>query len=119
MHVISSRFLPSIVFSSIFWLPNYLFAQSGNEPVTDDSTVTYPSSYFSQFAPVSVRDMLDRIPGIDLALGNGNDVRAERFLGGTRGLGGSSQILIDGKRLAGKESEGRTQLSGFAAAAGP
>ena len=60
--------------------------------------------------------MLDRIPGIDLALGNGNDVRAERFLGGTRGLGGSSQILIDGKRLAGKENEARNQLSRIAAA---
>ena len=93
-----------------------MFAQSGSEPVTDDSTVTYPSSYFSQFAPVSVRDMLDRIPGIDLALGNQNDARVERFLGGTRGLGGSSQILIDGKRLAGKENEARNQLSRIAAA---
>mgnify|MGYP000938758909 CR=1 FL=1 len=60
--------------------------------------------------------MLDRIPGIDLALGNQNDARVERFLGGTRGLGGSSQILIDGKRLAGKENEARNQLSRIAAA---
>ena len=60
--------------------------------------------------------MLDRIPGIELALGNGNDALVERFLGGTRGLGGSSQILIDGKRLAGKENEARNQLSRIAAA---
>ena len=60
--------------------------------------------------------MLDRIPGIDLALGNENDALVERFLGNTRGLGGSSQILIDGKRLAGKNNEARNQLSRIAAA---
>ena len=34
----------------------------------DDSTVTYPSAYFQQFAPVSVNDMLIQIPGIDRVL---------------------------------------------------
>lgn len=77
-----------------------------------DSTVTYPASYFAQFSPVSVNDMLDRIPGIELALqGGDSDPLSRRFRGGNRGLGGSSQILIDGKRLAGKANEARSQLN--------
>ncbi|GIT20897.1 MAG: hypothetical protein CM1200mP40_05790 [Gammaproteobacteria bacterium] len=77
-----------------------------------DSTVTYPASYFAQFSPVSVNDMLDRIPGIELALqGGDSDPLSRRFRGGNRGLGGLSQILIDGKRLAGKANEARSQLN--------
>ena len=37
-------------------------------PTTDEnSTVTYPASYFDQYEPFSVSDMLDRIPGITVA----------------------------------------------------
>ena len=64
-----------------------------------DSTVTYPASYFAQFSPVSVNDMLDRIPGIELVLQGEESALLSRFRGGNRGLGGSSQILIDGKLL--------------------
>lgn len=80
----------------------------------EDSTVTYPASYFEQFSPVSVNDMLNQIPGIDrildadlgsLTLGNQMD----------RGLGASSPILIDGKRLAGKANEAASQLDRIAA----
>ena len=80
----------------------------------EDSTVTYPASYFEQFSPVSVSDMLNQIPGIDrildadlgsLTLGNQMD----------RGLGASSPILIDGKRLAGKANEAASQLDRIAA----
>ena len=82
--------------------------QTESEITSSDSTITYPASYFIQFAPVSVSDMLDRIPGIGLVLDGA-------FGGGDRGLGGSSQILIDGKRLAGKTNEARIQLSRLAA----
>ena len=42
------------------------FAQ--NAPTTDEnSTVTYPAAYFDQYEPFSVSDMLDRIPGINVA----------------------------------------------------
>ena len=37
----------------------------------DDLSVVYEAAYFDQFQPVSVNDMVSRIPGIGLALGGG------------------------------------------------
>lgn len=71
-------------------------------------SVTYPADFFAQYAPVTVNDMLNRIPGIGLAL---EEDSAARFRGGNdRGLGGSDRILINGKRLAGKANEAKAQL---------
>ena len=39
------------------------------ENPTDDSTIIYPADYFADFSPVSVSDMINRIPGIGLAMG--------------------------------------------------
>lgn len=69
----------------------------------DESTVTYPAQFFDEFSPVSVNDMIDRIPGIGLALRGGNQ---------GRGLGsGSGEVLINGQRLTGKSNSSRSQLS--------
>ena len=69
----------------------------------DRSTVVYPASYFDGFYPVSANDMLDRIPGINLAL---------RGSSSGRGLGaGEGEVLINGRRTTGKNNEGRDQLS--------
>lgn len=76
----------------------------------DNSTVTYPSAYFAEYAPITVNDMLNRIPGINLVLSNGGG-----GAGANRGLGSSAQILIDGKRLAGKANEASSQLDRIAA----
>lgn len=76
----------------------------------DDSTVTFPSAYFSEYAPLTVNDMVNRIPGIELILGTSSSSS-----GGDRGLGSSAQILIDGKRLAGKSNEASEQLNRIAA----
>ncbi|MGI9250243.1 MAG: TonB-dependent receptor plug domain-containing protein [Pseudohongiellaceae bacterium] len=103
-------------------LPSALYAQeqseagdvisvssSGTAPDVDtnndaDTTVTYPASYFDQYEPFSVNDMLDRIPGINSARRGGNS--------GQRGLGlGEGQILINGRRITGKSNEGNSQLS--------
>ena len=91
-------------------LSNPLYAQNESE---DDATVTYPASYFAQYGVVSVNDMLSRIPGIGLAL-EGNQVPSFGS-GNKRGLGESSQILINGKRLAGKANEESSQLDRIAA----
>ncbi len=84
-------------------------------PVTDeDSTVTYPASFFMQYEPFSVNDMLDRIPGINIARGGGGGGGGPGFSGGNnrRGLGmGGDQVLINGRRVAGKENEGSGQLT--------
>lgn len=73
-----------------------------------DSTIVYPAAYFADFLPVSANDMINRIPGIGLALrGSG---------GGGRGLGsGEGEILINGQRITGKSIEGRNQLSRISA----
>lgn len=81
-----------------------------DQPTTDEnSTVTYPASFFAEFQPYSVNDMLIRIPGISLALGGGGAGGAG---GNRRGLGaGGDQVLINGRRIAGKGNEGNQQLS--------
>ena len=86
-----------------------LFAQRESK---DNATITYPAAYFSEYGAVSVNDMLSRIPGIGLAL-EGNQVPS--FGSNNRGLGASSQILINGKRLAGKANEASSQLDRIAA----
>ena len=76
---------------------------------SDDSTVTYEADYFTQYNPVSANDMLDRIPGIGLALRSSGG-------GGGRGLGsGAGEVLINGQRMPGKSNEGRSQLGRISA----
>ncbi|MCB1648495.1 MAG: TonB-dependent receptor [Gammaproteobacteria bacterium] len=82
-------------------------AQQSNE---NDASVRFPAEYFSEYAPITVNDMLNRIPGIELILGTSSSSS-----GGDRGLGSSAQILIDGKRLAGKANEASSQLNRIAA----
>jgi len=82
--------------------------------VDDDSTVTYPAAYFDQYNPFSASDMLDRIPGINVARGGDNDNRGPGSSRGSqrRGLGlGGDQVLINGRRITGKANEGNSQLS--------
>ena len=84
--------------------------ETAPEPASvDDLSVVYEAAYFDQFQPVSVNDMVSRIPGIGLALGGGGG-------GGGRGLGGGAgEILINGQRITGKSNEGRSQLSRISA----
>ncbi|MEX2469506.1 MAG: TonB-dependent receptor plug domain-containing protein [Pseudohongiellaceae bacterium] len=73
-----------------------------------DTTVSYPVSYFSQWNPVTVADMIDRIPGISIALeGSGGSNRNQN----NRGLGNAENILINGRRISGKDNEARDQLT--------
>jgi outer membrane receptor for ferrienterochelin and colicins len=104
--------LPTAFFASL------ILIHSGNihaQPVTDDdSTITYPAEFFAQYQPFSVNDMLDRIPGINIAR---QDSQSESGPGsssgsGRRGLGlGGDQVLINGSRITGKGNEGDSQLS--------
>jgi outer membrane receptor for ferrienterochelin and colicins len=90
---------------------------TGNAQEPEDSTVTYPASFFAQYDVVTVNDMLNRIPGISLALNaNGTDTnRGPSSNTNNRGLGGDAQILVDGKRMAGKTNEAASQLNRIAA----
>ena len=87
----------------------------GPEDVSDDSTIVYPASYFAEFLPVSVNDMLYRIPGINLAMGGGGG-GSRGGNRGRRGLGsGEGEVLINGQRITGKNSGSRDQLDRISA----
>lgn len=78
----------------------------------DDSTVVYDADYFQQYNPVTAQDMLNRIPGLVSPTGGGFGGG-----GGGRGLGGGGgdQLLINGKRVAGKDNAASDQLSRISA----
>lgn len=101
--------LAAACFSALLCLAPAAQAQQTNE---ESTTVTYPASYFTQYAPVSARDMIDRIPGVGNTTGGGpatgGGFRGGGGGGGGRGFGsgsGSSEILINGKRTAGKNNQ--------------
>jgi len=106
---------------------------SAQDNVGDESTVRYPASYFEEWAPVTAQDMMDRIPGLSSGgfggfggrggfgggfrgppggfSGRGGSSGGSR--GGSRGFGGGSggnEILINGKRTAGKSNSTSGQL---------
>ncbi|MCH8175881.1 MAG: TonB-dependent receptor [Proteobacteria bacterium] len=104
---------------------------SAQDNVGDESTVRYPASYFEEWAPVTAQDMMDRIPGLGGGgfggrggfggggfrgppggfHGGGGSSGGSR--GGSRGFGGGSggnEILINGKRTAGKNNSTSGQL---------
>ncbi|MBL4820017.1 MAG: TonB-dependent receptor plug domain-containing protein, partial [Gammaproteobacteria bacterium] len=83
--------------------------------VGDDSTVVYPASYFVEYSPVTAQDMLDRIPGVNVSSGPGGPggPRGRNASRGGRGLGSGgfgTQILINGKRTAGKNNNSQNQM---------
>ena len=75
-------------------------------PLATRATVVYPASFFEQYTPTSANDMVTRIPGI--TLGRDNNHR------GGRGLGTSGDLLINGKRVAGKDNSTSSQLTRIA-----
>lgn len=103
-------------FGTLFLLlgiPAALFAQDN---VGEETTIMYPASYFTEFNPVTIQDMLDRIPGVGSATGGSNQNSRGPGQGGGnggRGLGsgsGGSQVLINGKRTAGKNNQASGQM---------
>lgn len=83
-----------------------MLASAGEIATADaeDSTIIYPASFFQSYNPVSVNDMIDRIPGVSIGGG-----------GRGRGLGSGGDLLINGQRLAGKDNSPRDQLRRIAA----
>lgn len=84
-------------------------------PAANDSTVVFPASYFAEYAPVTAQDMVDRIPGVGNITGGGPPVGGGDASRGGRGLGagggGGDEILVNGKRVAGKNNETRGLLN--------
>lgn len=92
---------------SIFQLGITLSILSAGVASAQESTVSYDADYFRQWNPVTVADMIDRIPGISIALSDNNGGSQNQ---NNRGLGNSESILINGRRLSGKDNEARDQL---------
>lgn len=86
---------------------NPLLAQTPvQESSSNDSTIVYEASFFDQYLPLSANDMITRIPGVNLNSSGG---------GGGRGLGSGGDLLINGKRIAGKDNSANDQLQRIAA----
>ena len=90
----------------------FFSSQSLSQIAEDEATVTYPRSYFAEYGSVTAKDMLDRIPGVGSTTGGGSSssggVRGGGGGSGGRGFGSgssSSEILINGKRTAGKNNQ--------------
>jgi len=84
-------------------------AKSPDNESLHDSTVVFQAEFFKKFQPVSVNDMIDRIPGVGLALSRSGG-RGRRGLGG-----GGNEILVNGQRITGKSNSSRDQLGRIAA----
>ena len=106
----------SIALSFVF-LSSINTELSAQDNVGDDSTVIYPASYFSEYSPVTALDMINRIPGMSVgnsaggrSSGGSPGSNAGRGGRGFGGGGGGTQIMINGKRTAGKNNNSQTQL---------
>lgn len=83
-----------------------LFAQTATDSNSDQnsnsSVVIYDSNYFAHYNVINATDMLRRIPGVASIL----DSQDEYSGADVRGFGsGGDQILINGKRIAGKTND--------------
>ncbi len=99
-----------------------IVGRAAGQIAEDETTVTYPNDYFDQYGPVTAKDMLDRIPGLGSTTGggppSGGGFRGAGGGGGGRGFGsgaGSSEILINGKRTAGKNNQTSSVLNRISA----
>ena len=95
--------------------PISINANAAEGVLSDASMVTYEPAYFARFAPVTLLDMLQRIPGAQEVL-NKTRRGGGRGRNNQRGFGNAGdQILIDGRRLAGKSNNVNDNLSRISA----
>lgn len=72
----------------------------------DDSTVIYDEAYFTQYKPVTLQDMIRNIPGGITIVSNLIRQQQGRGFGST-----GAQVLINGKRMAGKVNDMANNLT--------
>ncbi|MDA0804425.1 MAG: TonB-dependent receptor [Proteobacteria bacterium] len=101
------------VFRAVLLVSSLSGVVNAQDNVGDESTVIYRADYFAEFNPITAQDMVDRIPGVGGATGSGGGFGGGAGGGnGGRGLGGGggSEIIINGKRMAGKSNQASGQL---------
>lgn len=102
--------MPIIVLSTIFGFHHISNAQTV-ENNGEASIVTYEKEFFDRYNSVTLLDMLRIIPGVTEILDDsGGDDQNERGFGS-----GGDQILLNGRRLAGKSNNIDDTLSRFSA----
>jgi len=79
---------------------------SVNAQEQDLSTVIYDKTYFEQYNPISLGDMISSIPGGEAILNSGSQTSNNRGFGST-----DVQILINGRRISGKTNNMSTTLA--------
>ncbi len=103
--VLSKKTMTGITIAAL--MSTTAFAQESTSD-GNSSTVTYRENYFVEFQPVTLHDMLRSVPGTAALLARADEERAGRRV---RGFGSDGdQILIDGKRIAGKTNSLGLQL---------
>lgn len=101
----NKKYLKLLLLGTFVGAPvNMAFGQSSeqaDDPVANVSAIErFTFEYFAETAPVTLLDMLQRIPEAQQILSQSG---GNRRGGGKRGFGsGGDQILINGKRLSGK-----------------
>lgn len=107
------QLLTAALLGSAALLPLSSLAQTSE----DQSVVAYDKEYFVKYAPSTLLEMLQRVPGVQAILD------ANRRVGGTqrggqqeRGFGsGGDQILINNKRISGKANDINSTLQRISA----
>ena len=126
-NLLSKKLAAAVAVAFMMWaIPNVaaqdIVAQDIVIPGADDtapgagdsatSITVYDTDFFTPYNPITAEDMFSRVPGTEgmISLGGGGNER--------RGLrANTNQILINGKRLTGKESEAGQFLANLPASA--
>ncbi len=110
----TKTFFLSTTISVLISTSTIVNAQETND---ENSTVVYSADYFTEYAPISAQDMINRIPGLGEGGAPPGGFGGNASSGG-RGFGGGSggsEILINGKRTAGKNNQTSELLSRISA----
>ncbi|MCH8264058.1 MAG: TonB-dependent receptor [Proteobacteria bacterium] len=106
----AAKFLAAATLLASIAFHSAVFAQDN---LGDESTIVYPAIYFAEYAPVTALDMVNRIPGMNIR-NNAAGSSSRGALRGGRGLGSGgrgTQVLVNGKRVAGKNNNTQAMLA--------
>jgi outer membrane receptor protein involved in Fe transport len=83
---------------------------TGPDPAApaEAAVAVYPADFFAAYRPITLLDMLDRIPGVSLAFRQAEERRGLRT--------STDQVLINGKQISAKDNNSLTVLRRISAA---
>jgi len=109
--IIRSAVLSCILISSGPLLLGFSNASCANESITNTSNIdTYDASFFMAFDPQTLYDILEKTPGANSLLNSMNNASQNRGFGSA-----GDQILINSKRVSGKENSIAKELDNIQA----